>query len=46
MPEQRVGTREEWMAQRRRELPWVPAEKDYRFESAEGSASLADLFTT
>jgi len=32
------------LAQRRRELPWVPVEKEYRFETDEGRASLADLF--
>src|SRR6202045_3014852 len=28
----------------RQDLPWVPANKGYRFETEEGSASLADLF--
>jgi predicted dithiol-disulfide oxidoreductase (DUF899 family) len=32
------------LARRRRDLPWVPIEKDYRFETEDGSASLADLF--
>jgi predicted dithiol-disulfide oxidoreductase (DUF899 family) len=32
------------LAQRRQELPWVPVDKDYRFETDEGGASLADLF--
>jgi len=32
------------LARRRRALPWVPIEKDYRFETEEGGASLADLF--
>jgi predicted dithiol-disulfide oxidoreductase (DUF899 family) len=32
------------LARRRRELPWVPVEKDYRFETAAGPASLRDLF--
>jgi predicted dithiol-disulfide oxidoreductase (DUF899 family) len=32
------------LALRRRELPWVRIDKDYRFETDEGSASLADLF--
>ena len=32
------------VARRRRELPWVPVEKDYRFETEDGPASLADLF--
>src|SRR6201997_2701467 len=29
---------------RRQELPWVRVDKEYRFETDEGSASLADLF--
>jgi predicted dithiol-disulfide oxidoreductase (DUF899 family) len=32
------------LARRRRELPWVRVEKDYRFETEAGEASLADLF--
>ena len=32
------------IAQRRRDLPWVPVEKDYRFDTDEGERSLADLF--
>jgi predicted dithiol-disulfide oxidoreductase (DUF899 family) len=32
------------LARRRRELPRVPVEKDYRFETASGPASLRDLF--
>src|SRR5438477_11715915 len=32
------------LARRRQELPWVRIEKDYRFETDEGRASLADLF--
>ena len=32
------------LAQRRRELPWVRIDKDYRFQTDKGSASLADLF--
>jgi predicted dithiol-disulfide oxidoreductase (DUF899 family) len=61
----RIGTREEWLAarlklleaekdltrrsdelaRRRQELPWVRVDKEYRFETDEGSASLADLFS-
>jgi len=64
MPEHKVGTQEEWQAERdgllkeekgltrrneelaekRRALPWVPIEKDYKFETADGTKSLADLF--
>ncbi len=32
------------LAQRRRELPWVRIDKDYRFDTDGGNASLADLF--
>src|SRR5436309_5417090 len=64
MTEHRIGTQEEWQAERdellkeekeltrrgdelarkRRELPWVPVERDYRFETEDGTKSLADLF--
>src|ERR687888_662049 len=64
MTEHRIGTQEEWQAERdallkeekeltrrsdelareRRELPWVPVEKDYQFETADGTKTLADLF--
>jgi predicted dithiol-disulfide oxidoreductase (DUF899 family) len=32
------------LARRRQELPWVQVDKEYRFETDEGSASLAGLF--
>ena len=32
------------VAQQRQALPWVRIEKDYRFETDDGSATLADLF--
>lgn len=32
------------VTQQRQELPWVPINKGYRFETDEGGASLADLF--
>ena len=32
------------LARKRRELPWVPVEKEYKFETADGTKSLADLF--
>jgi predicted dithiol-disulfide oxidoreductase (DUF899 family) len=32
------------LAQQRQQLPWVRIEKDYRFDTDDGSASLADLF--
>src|SRR4051812_20270821 len=64
MTEHRVGTQEEWKAERdallkeekeltrrsdelaekRRLLPWVAVENEYRFETTEGSKSLAELF--
>jgi predicted dithiol-disulfide oxidoreductase (DUF899 family) len=42
--EKELTKRSDELAQRRQELPWVRIEKDYRFETDEGSASLADLF--
>jgi predicted dithiol-disulfide oxidoreductase (DUF899 family) len=42
--EKELTRRSDELAQRRQELPWVPVEKDYRFETADGPASLADLF--
>src|SRR5579883_2608401 len=32
------------LARRRQALPWVKVEKDYRFETDEGPATLAELF--
>ena len=32
------------VARRRRELPWVPVETEYTFESADRTKTLADLF--
>ena len=32
------------LARRRQELPWVRVDKNYRFETDDGKASLADLF--
>ena len=36
--------RSDELARRRQELPWVRIDKQYRFDTDEGSASLADLF--
>src|SRR5205814_3287500 len=36
--------RSDELARRRQELPWVKIDKDYRFDTDEGSASLPDLF--
>jgi predicted dithiol-disulfide oxidoreductase (DUF899 family) len=64
MTNDKIGTREEWLAARlellqaekdftrrgdelarqRQALPWVRIDKDYRFETEEGSVALADLF--
>ena len=64
MPEHRVGTQEEWQAERdkllaeekkithrgdeltkmRQELPWVAVEKEYSFDTDDGTKSLAELF--
>ena len=42
--EKELTRRSDEVARRRQELPWVPIEKEYRFETDEGKASLADLF--
>jgi predicted dithiol-disulfide oxidoreductase (DUF899 family) len=42
--EKELTRRGDELARQREELPWVPVEKDYRFETDDGSASLADLF--
>ena len=42
--EKELTRRNDELARRRQELPWVRVDKDYRFETDEGSASLADLF--
>jgi predicted dithiol-disulfide oxidoreductase (DUF899 family) len=64
MAEHRIGTQEEWRAERdellkeekeltrrgdelarkRRELPWVPVEKEYTFDTSKGMKTFADLF--
>ena len=64
MTDHRIGTQEEWqaerdalledekeltrrsdeLARRRRELPWVPLETDYSFQTEHGTRTLADLF--
>jgi len=43
--EKELTRRSDELARRRRELPWVRIDKAYRFETDEGSASLADLFS-
>jgi predicted dithiol-disulfide oxidoreductase (DUF899 family) len=42
--EKELTRRSDEMARQRQELPWVPINKGYRFETEKGSASLADLF--
>src|SRR5438046_10676319 len=42
--EKELTRRSDEIAVLRQELPWVRIDKDYRFETDEGSASLADLF--
>src|SRR5919205_50796 len=32
------------LARQRRELPWVPVEKEYRFETGDGTKTLPELF--
>jgi predicted dithiol-disulfide oxidoreductase (DUF899 family) len=42
--EKELTRRGDEVARRRQELPWVRIDKEYRFETDAGSASLADLF--
>ena len=42
--EKALTRRSDELARRRQELPWVRIDTEYRFETDEGSASLADLF--
>src|SRR6267378_4092813 len=42
--EKELTRRSDELARRRQELPWVRVDKEYRFETDEGSVSLADLF--
>jgi predicted dithiol-disulfide oxidoreductase (DUF899 family) len=42
--EKELTRRSDELARRRQQLPWVRADKEYRFETDEGSASIADLF--
>ncbi len=42
--EKELTRRSDQLARRRQELPWVRIDKEYRFETDEGSASLAELF--
>src|SRR6185312_16496396 len=42
--EKELTRRSDELALRRQELPWVRIDKDYRFETEEGSLSLKELF--
>src|SRR5690242_1393586 len=42
--EKELTRRSDELARKRRELPWVAVEKDYRFETGAGTRSLAELF--
>jgi predicted dithiol-disulfide oxidoreductase (DUF899 family) len=42
--EKELTRRGDELARRRQELPWVRIDKEYTFETHEGTASLADLF--
>lgn len=42
--EKELTQRGDELAIKRRELPWVPVEPDYRFETQDGTRTLAELF--
>jgi predicted dithiol-disulfide oxidoreductase (DUF899 family) len=42
--EKELTRRGDELARKRRELPWVPVEKDYQFETEGGTKTLVDLF--
>src|SRR5438034_5054080 len=42
--EKELTRRGDELARERRDLPWVPIEKDYTFETEDGTKSLAELF--
>src|ERR1700686_4499355 len=42
--EKELTRRGDELARKRRELPWVAVEKDYRFETEDGTKTLRDLF--
>jgi predicted dithiol-disulfide oxidoreductase (DUF899 family) len=42
--EKELTRRSDELARKRRELPWVPVEKNYRFETEGGTRSLSELF--
>jgi predicted dithiol-disulfide oxidoreductase (DUF899 family) len=42
--EKELTRRSDELARQRQALPWVPVEKEYRFQTKDGPASLAELF--
>src|SRR5213082_1084935 len=42
--EQELGKLDEEVAKQRQELPWVPVEKEYTFDTEDGKKTLAELF--
>src|SRR5947207_8526983 len=42
--EQELGKLDEEVAKRRQELPWVPVEKEYTFDTEDGKKTLPELF--
>jgi predicted dithiol-disulfide oxidoreductase (DUF899 family) len=42
--EQELGSLDEELAKQRAELPWVPVEKEYVFDTEDGRKTLAELF--
>jgi len=42
--EQELGNRDEELAKQRQELPWVPVEKEYTFDTEGGKKTLPELF--
>jgi predicted dithiol-disulfide oxidoreductase (DUF899 family) len=42
--EKELTRRSDELARERQELPWVPVEKEYRFETNDGTKTLAELF--
>src|ERR1700720_4943230 len=42
--EKALVRRSDELAQQRQQLPWVRIDKEYRFDTDQGTASLADLF--
>src|SRR6516164_477754 len=42
--EKELTRRSDELARRRQELPWVRVDKEYRFQTEDGPATLADLF--